>query len=294
MTTRTTLAIGFTSAALIFMGVGVVFDAAGWQVGLLALAGNVGAEILGLALTVAIIDWLIERKKITEEAHRLAWQMLHDLDHAFWVWQGGRREFHLDELVALLGVADPKDPMPQFTEELFINLGIRASDTLRLQPRLMNHDRRLRASMKSLSGLAQIREAANIVDANYVIDGLRNAVRNLADVTGQNPHSGEFGAARSFRDPSEPAQIRRYRGSLADTIMRDDMLRKMTKTPGEQGMGVPPQAGETDVNAAPVPELTPTNPANIPASNPGTPLTAPPPSTTGETPAAEHAPSREA
>lgn len=185
------------------------------------LLGNIGAEIVGLALTVAIIDWLIERNRLNEQVRQLAWQMLHDMDHAFWVWQGGRREFHLDELVALLNVADPKDPMPQFTEEMFINVGIRASDKLRLEPKLVSHDRRLRASLKSLSGLAQIREAKNLVDANYVLDGLRAAVTNLAEVLGQHPHAGEFAAAKSFRDPSEDAQLRRYRGSLHESIMRD-------------------------------------------------------------------------
>lgn len=194
-----------------------------------SLLGNIGAEVVGLALTVAIIDWLIERNRLNEAVRQLAWQMLHDMDHAFWVWQGGRREFHLDELVALLNVADPKDPMPQFTEEMFINVGIRASDKLRLEPKLVAHDRRLRASLKSLSGLAQIREAKNLVDANYIIDGLRAASTNLAEVLGQHPHSGEFAAAKSFRDPSEEAQLRRYRGSLHESIMRDVPVSNATR-----------------------------------------------------------------
>lgn len=221
MNTRWILAGAFTFVAL-SMVIGSLFMDGFTKQTFSALLANMGAEILGLALTVAIIDWLIERKNLDEQVQQQAWRMLHDLDHAFWVWQGGRREFHLDELVALLSVADPKDPLPQFTEELFINLGIRASDTLRLQPRVMKHDRRLRAAMKSLAGLAQIREAKSFVDANYIIDGLRSAVGKLAEVTDQHPHSGEFGAAHAFRDPSEDAQVRRYRGSLHETIMRDN------------------------------------------------------------------------
>lgn len=185
---------------------------------------DIGAGILGLAFTVAIIDWLLERKRLREQVQQLAWRMLHDLDHAFWVWQGGRREFHLDELMALLEMADKDDPLPRYTEELFINLGIRASDNLRLQPRLMMHDRRLKAALKSLSGLAQIREAKNIVNSSYIIGGLRSAVTNLAEITGQLPHKGEFAAARSFRDPSLEAQLRRYRGSLHESIMRQEYL----------------------------------------------------------------------
>ena len=225
MYTRWILAAIFTAVAIIMIVTNILMADAGLRLETARdLLGNLGSEIIGLALTVAIIDWLIERKNLNEQVQQQSWQMLHDVDHAFWVWQGGRREFHLDELVALLSIADPKDPLPQFTEELFINLGIRSSDTLRLQPKLLRHDRRLRSAMKSLSGLAQIREAKNFVDANYIIDGLRSAVANLAEVTGQHPHAGEFGAAQAFRDPSVDAQVRRYRGSLHETITRDERM----------------------------------------------------------------------
>jgi len=222
MHTRTVLAIGLSVFAAMVLAVSVVLDEAGLAGSFGGLLGNLGTEVVGLVLTVAIIDWLIERKRIAEEVQRQAWQMLHDLDHAVWVWQGGRREFHLDELMALLNVAEPTDPMPAFTEELFINLGIRASDTLRLQPKLMNHDRRLRAALRSLAGLAQIREARSIVDSNYVLEGLKAAVSNLAELTGQSAHTGEFGVARELRDPTEDAQAKRYRGSMHDAMLRDD------------------------------------------------------------------------
>lgn len=233
MHTRTPLAVGFGLGSLILIGLGIFLDADkyGSFVGSL---GNIGAEIGGIALTVAIIDWLMERRRLNEQVQQMAWRMLHDLDHAFWVWQGGRREFHLDELVALLNVAETSDPLPEFTEEMFVNLGIRASDMLRLQPRLMDHDRRLKSSLKSLSGLAQIREAKGIVDNAYIIEGLRTAVANLAELTGQTPHAGEFAAAKSFRDPNPDAQKKRYRGSLHETISRADFDREQSDTTEEK------------------------------------------------------------
>ncbi len=233
MNTRIVLAIGclFIAVVVIVAGVMLADDRQGEVI---SLFGNLGTELIGLAFTVAIIDWLLERKRLNEQVQQLAWRMLHDLDHAFWVWQGGRREFHLDELMALLDMADKDDPLPRFTEELFINLGIRASDNLRLQPKLMDHDRRLRAALKSLAGLAQIREAKNIVHAGYIVDGLRSAVTNLAEITGQMPHQGEFAAARSFRDPAFEAQQRRYRGSLHESIMRQGVDTMEHNTPGEE------------------------------------------------------------
>lgn len=231
--TRLYLAVGCTLAAIIMVSAGILLSDTP-RSEIIGMLGNLGAEILGLAFTVAIIDWMLERKRLNEQAAHLAWRMLHDVDHAFWVWQGGRREFHLDELMALLEIAGKDDPLPKFTEELFINLGIRSSDNLRLQPKLMGHDRRLRAALKSLAGLAQIREARTIVNSSYIIDGLRAAVTNLAEMTGQMPHQGEFAAARSFRDPSIEAQTRRYKGSLHESIMRQGM----------NGMGDDPDASE--------------------------------------------------
>jgi len=231
MQTRWILGGTVAVVAVIMMTLGVVLDA-DRTAGAVGLLGNVGAELLGLAATVAIIDWLIERKKHHEHVQRLAWQTLHEVDHAFWVWQGGRREFHLDELAALLNVAGPDDPLPSFTEELFVNLGIRASDNLRLQPRLMEHDRRLKAAFRSLAGLAQLREAKSVVDTGYLIEGLKTAVRGLAEVTGQSPHPGEFTAAKSFRDASRDAQRRRYRGSLHESLARAEQ-QEATETSSE-------------------------------------------------------------
>lgn len=223
MNLRIVLAGSCSLVAISMMAASVYFSEDRMDAFLGALV-DVGAGILGLAFTVAIIDWLLELKRLREQIQQLAWRMLHDLDHAFWVWQGGRREFHLDELMALLDMANKDDPLPRYTEELFINLGIRASDNLRLQPRLMAHDRRLKAALKSLSGLAQIREAKSIVSASYIIGGLKTAVTNLAEITGQLPHKGEFAAAKSFRDPSLEAQLRRYKGSLHESIMRQEFL----------------------------------------------------------------------
>jgi len=231
MNTRVALALGCTLVAILMIATGVLLSG-DRESELVGMLGNLGAEIIGLALTVAIIDWLLERKRLNEQVQHLAWRMLHDVDHAFWVWQGGRREFHLDELMALLEMADPADPLPKFTEELFINLGIRSSDNLRLQPKIMAHDRRMRAALKSLAGLAQINEAkSSILDARYIIDGLRTAVTNLAELTGQRPHQGEFAAARSFRDSSFEAQQRRYRGSLHESIMRQEIDALETQQP---------------------------------------------------------------
>jgi len=180
---------------------------------------NLGSEVVGIALTVAIVDWLIERAKLREEAQRIGWAMLHDIDHAVWVWQGGRREFHLDELVALLNLVEDSDPLPPLTQNLLANLGIRASDTLRLQSRVFKYHRDLKHAMQYLASLSQIRELNKLMPPSFVVESLRSAITELAGVTGQGLHPNEFGVAKTYRDPSAEAQQARYRGIEQDEFM---------------------------------------------------------------------------
>lgn len=179
---------------------------------LLDLLPNMVAEFVGLALTVALVDWLIERAKMAEEAQRMAWSTLHDIDHVVWVWQGGRREFHLDEMYALLDMVQESDPIAETTQELLANLGVRASDNLRLQAKLLRRHRKLRTAIKSLSGLAQIREIRRLVDSRYAVDSLRTSMVQLSEITEQEIHHGQFGAAKGLRDASLEGQTRRYLG----------------------------------------------------------------------------------
>ena len=214
---RVWLTIGLCAAAAVMLLVGLAAE--GWS-SWPSLFGNLGSEIIGSAFTVAIVDWLIERKRMREQAQEFAWRLLHDVDHALWVWQGGRREFHLDEMVSLLGLAKPSDPFPPTTEDLFINLGVRAGDMIRLHGRIMRFDKRLRQTCTALKSLSQLREAKGTLGSEYVIDALRTAVYTLAAVTGQRVHEGEFGVAKAFRDPTLRAQEQRYRGTQMDLMGR--------------------------------------------------------------------------
>ena len=210
---RIWMAIGIGIAALSMVIGGLAAnDFSSWPDTL----GNLGAELIGIALTVAIVDWLIERKRLREQSQQFAWRLLHDMDHALWVWQGGRREFHLDEMVSLLRLAQSSDPFPATTQDLFINLGVRASDMIRLHTRLMTFDKRLKKACSALGSLSQLRESRGSLDTAYVIDAVRQGVSQLAAVTGQTVHEGEFGVARAFRDPTLRAQEQRYRGTMAD------------------------------------------------------------------------------
>ncbi len=179
---------------------------------------NLGTEVVGIAMVVAIVDWLIERSKLAEEAQRIAWNILHDLDHAVWVWQGGRREFHLDELAALLELVKENDVITPSTRVLLANLGVRASDMLRLQGKVFRIHKQLRHGLVCLSDLAQIRELGAVMNARAVCESLRVAIHDLSSATGQPIHTGEFGVVQKFRDASAEAQEKRYHGAQEDSM----------------------------------------------------------------------------
>jgi len=212
---RIVLAVGLLVLAVIMITVSMLLPS---TTDFKELFLNLGSEIIGITITVAIVNWLIERSKMREEAQRIAWSMLHDIDHAVWVWQGGRREFHLDELVAILDLIEPTDRVMPFTQNLMANLGVRAADTLRLQSSVMRVHLRLKNAMTYLSGLGQIRELNTIATPAFIVDAIKSAITNLAHTTGQQIHTGQFGVARTFRDPSPTAQEARYKGVDQDPV----------------------------------------------------------------------------
>ncbi|TVS00835.1 MAG: hypothetical protein EA423_10915 [Phycisphaerales bacterium] len=212
---RVYLTAGLLALAVLLAIPGFLMGEVGWA----EFAADLASEVAGIALIVLIVDWMLERNKLREEAQRIAWSMLHDIDHAVWVWQGGRREFHLDELIALLDMVEDKDSIPPFTQNLLANLGVRASDTLRLQSRIFGIHKRLKQAMVYLKSLGQMREMEDLMPPSFVVDALKSSITQLAAVTGQGLHPGEFGVARTFRDASPEAQRARYMGIEQDPFM---------------------------------------------------------------------------
>ena len=69
-----------------------------------SLLVNLGTEIVGIVITVAVVEWFFERRRNHERARQLAWSALHAAEHGIWVWQGGPREVETDQLLGMLGL----------------------------------------------------------------------------------------------------------------------------------------------------------------------------------------------
>ena len=145
---------------------------------------NVSTELVGIALTVVVVDFLLERRRLKEEVRRVACEALNELDHHVWVWQGGAREFDLVELLALVDNIKENAPLPSFTQNLFLVLGSRASNTLRTRADVLRMSSDLRAGLESLSHLAGIRDANSVMPGSTVAENLKRAIEPLARAAG--------------------------------------------------------------------------------------------------------------
>ena len=76
-----------------------------------ALLVNLGTEIIGIVITVAVVEWFFERRRLQNRGRQLAWDALHAVEHGVWVWQGGPREMDTDEVRAVLNAVGDDDPL---------------------------------------------------------------------------------------------------------------------------------------------------------------------------------------
>lgn len=173
---------------------------------------NLATELVGIALTVVIIDYLLERRRMKEEVRRIARQALNELDHDVWVWQGGAREFDLAELMTLAANIGADDPLPAFTQNLFLVLGSRAGNTLRTQSDVIRLNSDLRIGLENLSHLASMRDSANTISSADIAVNLLKAIEPLARAAGYNVPPPAPLAPVEFRRTSVREQEWRHYG----------------------------------------------------------------------------------
>ena len=172
---------------------------------------NLGTEIIGIVITVAVVESFLERRRLQSRGRQLAWDALHAAETAVWVWQGGPREMETDELLGVLNAVHADDPLPDFTEGLFLNLGTRSRRLLNNDPQAVAALPGFMSGLEQFARLSAIRDGKVSMASRKVADIMEEGVKAMAQCLGQ-PTERHLASLIRYRDPSVESQERRHFG----------------------------------------------------------------------------------
>ena len=204
--------------AFVVVGAAMIFAprVLGWPWSGSGTLVDLGSEILGLALTVSILDWFFEQRRLRADGRRLAWDAFHDIERAVWVWQGGPFRLETEDLLGLLSGVSDDDEFATCTERLLLGLGIRSRELLKGERRAISTVPGLAEALGELASLGRIGEGRK-PSARAVQAALESSARSLAEILDL---SAPFTPARLIRDRSADVdeQERRFSIGLAPTV----------------------------------------------------------------------------
>ena len=172
---------------------------------------NLGTELVGIVITVAVVEWFFERRRHQTRGRQLAWDALHAVEHALWVWQGGPREMDTDEVLGILDAVGADDPLPDFTEGLFLNIGTRSRRLLNNDPEAVSAVSGFMNGLEHLARLSAVRDGKTPTASRKVGDILEQGTTALAKSLGKTTDRHLASLIR-YRDPSVESQERRHFG----------------------------------------------------------------------------------
>lgn len=172
---------------------------------------NLGSEIVGIVITVAVVESFLERRRLHNRGRQLAWDMLHAVESGVWVWQGGPRELETDELLGILRAVSEDNVLADFTEGMLLNIGTRSRRLLTNEPEAVAAIPRFMNALEQLGRLSAIRDGRTPMAPQKVADILDEGTVELARALGQ-PTERHLASLIRYRDPSTASQERRHFG----------------------------------------------------------------------------------
>ncbi|GMR13401.1 MAG: hypothetical protein BMS9Abin29_1610 [Gemmatimonadota bacterium] len=195
-----------------FLFVSVAFIGGGFWLGATTPTGglltNLGTEVFGILVTVAVVEWLFERRRLQDKARELAWSILHSLERSVWIWQGGPERVGTDELLGIIAGIRSSDTISRFTKVLLVNLGTQSREALDKDPKAVRSLAGLKLSLEDLSSLRSLRDGDSAVSVRMISEILEAGATGLARLLGKPTQRLPSGLIRG-RDSSEKAQEER-------------------------------------------------------------------------------------
>ena len=142
--------------------------------------------------------------------------ILQELDHAIWVWQGDSRDLDLDELYTRILQAEEDDPLPAYTQNLFMRLGIRCVGHLNLKKNDLIIQPKLEKTLRNLTKLELIRDPKRGFDFQQFKSILAEAVEGLSDACDMSKPTAIELPVTAHRITSEEHQHYRHFGRQID------------------------------------------------------------------------------
>ena len=194
----------FISASLVWLA---FFLGAATPTGTLFI--NLGTEIFGILVTVAVVEWFFERRRLQDRGRELSWRLFHSLERVVWIWQGGPQQPGSEELLGIISGIHSDDPVPRFTRTLLVNLGTQSREALDKESKAVSSLVGLEEALGDMLSLGSLRDGESGVSVRMVAEILESSATGLSRVLGQSTHRLPAGLIR-YRDPSAQAQQQRY------------------------------------------------------------------------------------
>jgi hypothetical protein len=206
--TRFWFAIPFVVLGVAAVGYGVVQSDAPTGSALLI---ELGVETIGLALTVAVVDWFFERRRLAAEGRRHAWQIFQAIERIVWVWQGGPPRLEADEMLSLLGDADPEGEIASETESLLLALAVQSRKLLKADADAVTAFSGLEGCLGDLTMFTNVAHGGRTPSTAAMISNLADVTRRLAKLLELSDDAIVPARLIRGRDPSVAAQVERAR-----------------------------------------------------------------------------------
>lgn len=170
---------------------------------------NFGTEIFGILVTIAVVEWFFERKRLQDRARELAFGLLHMLERALWTWQGGPQQVGTEELLGLIAGIQTNHPITGTTKTLLANVGGKAREAVDKEPKVVKAAPGLAVALLDLQSLRSLQDGDSSVSVRMVSEVLESSITNIARLLGLSTQRIPAALIR-YRDASEEKQQERF------------------------------------------------------------------------------------